>query len=56
MTSQCLKSKRIGSVKELARNTAEWATLRDSGQKAVRWHFNIGKARVKLQALYPKFE
>jgi hypothetical protein len=26
MTSQCLKSERIGSVKELARNTAAWAT------------------------------
>jgi len=56
MTSQCLKSERIGSVKELARNTAAWATQRNSGQKAVRWHFNIGKARMKLQALYPKFE
>jgi hypothetical protein len=56
MTSQCLKSERIGSVKELARNTAAWATQRNSGQKGVRWHFNIGKARVKLRALYPKFE
>ena len=56
MTSQCLKSERIGSVKELARNTAAWATRRNSGQRAVRWHFNIGKARVKLQTLYPKIE
>lgn len=55
LTKQCL-DRRIPDIETLRSETAQWAGVRNAGQKSVDWRFTTDDARIKLKRLYPKIE
>jgi hypothetical protein len=53
LSRQCL-SRRIPDKDTLEREVAAWKQARNSGSKAVNWHFTTADARIKLRRLYPQ--
>lgn len=53
--AQCL-ARRIGTVEELAAETAAWASARNAAGVGTHWQFTAEDARMKLRRLYPTDE
>lgn len=53
MTRQCMKGRRIGTVKKLRTEIAAWAKASNDEKRGVDWQFKVTDARVKLRSLYP---
>jgi HEPN domain-containing protein len=49
---QCLE-RRLGSSKEVRRETSAWAEARNRAGATVQWRFNLEKARTKMHWFYP---
>ena len=54
MTRQCL-SRRINDINHLRSELAAWKNERNTMAAKVNWQFKTSDARIKLNALYPKF-
>lgn len=54
MTRQCL-SRRINDINHLRSELAAWESERNTMAAKVNWQFKTSDARIKLNALYPKF-
>lgn len=54
MTRQCLKDRRIGTIKKLSDEVKAWAKETNKKQRGVDWQMKIDDARVKLKSIYPK--
>jgi hypothetical protein len=54
MTRQCLKDRRLATIKALRSETTAWYRHSNARQRAVDWQFKVGDARVKLKSVYPK--
>ena len=54
MTSQCLRDRRIGELKELHDEIGAWSLDVTSTQRGVDWKMKIDDARCKLLSIYPK--
>jgi transposase len=55
LNRQCL-NRYIPDKATLARETAAWATRRNSNDATVNWRFTTGDARIKLKRLYPSID
>ena len=56
MTSQCLRSRRIGELEVLQSESGTWSEKTTAKQRGVDWQFRIDDARHKLKRLYPKIK
>ena len=56
MTSQCLRSRRIGELEVLQSEIGTWSEKTTAKQRGVDWQFRIDDARHKLKRLYPKIK
>ena len=56
LTSQCLKDRRLGELRELQKEITIWSDKTNAKQRGVDWQFRIENARVKLKRLYPKIK
>ena len=53
LMSQCVHGRRFGTIGKLRQEVTAWAESCNAKQKGVQWHFDVEKARVKLNSLYP---
>jgi hypothetical protein len=56
LTSQCLRGRRIGTLKYLQAEIRVWSEKTNDKQRGVDWQFRIDDARQKLKRLYPKIK
>jgi hypothetical protein len=56
LTAQCVSGRRFGTIEKLREAVMAWAALCNAKQKGVIWQFNIEKAHIKLDSLYPKIK
>ena len=56
LTRQCLRTRRIGEIEELRKETKAWQKHINEQQRGVDWQFNISDARLKLKSLYPNIQ
>ena len=56
LTSQCLRDRRLGELKDLQSEIAAWSLRTNAKQRGVDWQFKIDHARRKLKRLYPKIK
>jgi len=56
LTSQCLRDRWIGELRDLQTAIAAWSDKTNAKQRGVDWQFRIEDARVKLKRLYPKIK
>ena len=56
LTSQCLRDRRIGAMRDLQTAIAVWSDKTNATQRGVDWQCRIEDARVKLKRLYPKIK
>jgi hypothetical protein len=55
LARQCL-DRRIGDIKILQKEAAQWSYKRNKACKTVRWEFTKNEARRKLKSKYPLFQ
>lgn len=53
LAAQCL-DRRIGSIEQLAVETAAWEQRRNAAGARVKWMFTTKKARAKMGRVYPQ--
>ena len=53
LMSQCVHGRRFGTIGKLRQEVMAWAESCNAKQKGVQWHFDVEKARVNLNSLYP---
>ena len=56
LTSQCLRDRGIGELRQLHSEIGIWSDKTNAKQRGVDWQFKIGDARTKLKRLYPKIK
>ena len=55
LNRQCL-NRYIGSIEEVASETAAWCESRNNLNATINWQFTADNARVKLKRLYPTLD
>jgi len=56
LTRQCLKNKRVSSLKILQKDLKAWYKDVNKTQRGVDWQMKIEDARGKLKSIYPKIK